>query len=424
MQTILLQKANVFLDNTFKKLDVLLVDGCISEIAENIEFNQEDGRHINCDHLFLSPAFCDVHVHLREPGFSYKATIASETKAALAGGFTTLASMPNLKPFPDSLENLQVQLDMIEEHAKCRVIPYACITKGESGLELADMEQMAPYVGGFSDDGRGVQDDSMMAEGFKEAKRLGKPIVAHAEVEALVRGGVIHDGVYAKMNNFPGNPSESEWKMVERDLALVEKYGTSYHVCHVSTKETVQLVREAKAKGLPVTCETAQHYLYFTDEDLQDEGRFKMNPPIRAKEDQDALIQGLMDGTVDLIATDHAPHAADEKNKGLLASANGIVGLETAFAAAYTAMVKPGHISLERLIQLMSVGPRAFLGLDSKIAVGEKAEFVLLDITTENVVSDEHFLSMGKASPFVGETLQGQVVATFYNGELVWEKEN
>ncbi len=420
----LLKGAQVFRDRQFSQLDILIDDGRVVAVSPEISTDDIDGPVLYLDHFFVFPAFADIHVHLREPGYSYKATIETETRAALKGGFTTLVSMPNLNPPPDSLENLQKQLDIIEQDAQCDVLPLACITQTQKGEALAEMEEMAPYVVGYSDDGWGVQNNQLMREGFLEAKRLGKPIVSHCEVEELVRGGVIHDGDYAREHHLPGNPSESEWRMVERDLKLVEETGAPYHICHVSTKETVALVREAKAKGLPVTCETAPHYLYFTDNDLQDEGRFKMNPPIRGQEDQDALIAGLVDGTVDALATDHAPHSAEEKSKGLLHSANGIIGLETAFAASYTSLVAKGHMRLEDLVEKMSVWPRQFLGLPAEIEEGFPADLVVVDLLPEYKVAEEDFLSMGKASPFTGETLKGQVVCTIYKGKKVWEREN
>ncbi len=423
---LLLQAAQVYRTKTkrFEPCDLLIQDGLIQEIGSRNAFDSFHGPSLRLDHFFVTPAFTDIHVHLREPGFSYKGTIASETRSALAGGFTHVLSMPNLKPVPDNMDHLKVQLDLIEQNAACEVTPYAAITEGQRGETLVDMKALAPYVAGFSDDGRGVQDEGLMRQAFLLAKEAGKPIVSHCEVEALLHGGVIHDGAYAKAHNLPGISSESEWKMVERDLALVRETGCAYHVCHVSTKETVDLVRQAKKEGLPVTCEVAPHYLYFTDLDLQDHGRFKMNPPIRSREDQIALIEGLVDGTIDCIATDHAPHSAEEKNLGLRGSSNGVVGFETAFAASYTSLVKAGHMDLAQLIDCMAIAPGLFAkGKAPEIAVGEPANLVVLDPEAVEKIDSSKFVSAGKATPFDGEMLQGQVLYTIYKGEIVWEKE-
>lgn len=423
---LLLQAAQVYRTKTkrFEPCDLLIQDGLIQEIGSHNAFDPFHGPSLRLDHFFVAPTFTDIHVHLREPGFSYKGTIASETRSALAGGFAHVLSMPNLKPVPDSIDHLKVQLDLIEQNAACDVTPYAAITEGQEGKTLVDMKALAPYVAGFSDDGRGVQDEAIMRRAFLLAKETGKPIVSHCEVEALLNGGVIHDGAYAKAHALPGICSESEWKMVERDIALVRETGCPYHVCHVSTKETVDLVRQAKKEGLPVTCEVAPHYLYFTDLDLQDYGRFKMNPPIRSKEDQIALIEGLVDGTIDCIATDHAPHSAEEKSRGLLGSSNGVVGFETAFAASYTALVKAGHMDLAQLIDRMAIAPGLFAkGKAPEIAPGEPANLVVLDPEAVEKVDASQFVSAGKATPFDGEMLQGQVLYTISKGEIVWEKE-
>ncbi len=353
--------------------------------------------------MFL-PAFVDMHVHLREPGFSYKETIYSGTRAAKRAGYSDLFTMPNLNPVPDSLEHLQVQLDIIGRDAAVRVHPYASITVGQKGKgELVDFEQLAPHVAGFSDDGRGVQDEGLMREAMVRCREAGSIIVAHCEVDSLLQGGYIHDGVYAHMHHHKGICSESEWREIERDIRLVEETGCRFHVCHISTRESVELVRQAKRKGLPVTCETAPHYLLLCDEDLREEGRWKMNPPLRSRQDQEALIEGVKDGTIDVIATDHAPHAEEEKNKGLEKSAFGIVGLETAFPLLYTYLVKKGVISLDRLVELMAFRPREIMRL------GEPKDFITVDLEARYTIDSSLFLSKGKATPFDGWEVYGVV---------------
>lgn len=380
-------------------------------------------RVIDLEGRTVVPGLVDVHVHLREPGFEYKETVATGTAAAARGGYTLVCSMPNLKPAPDSMENLQLQLDAIERDAVVKVIPYGCITKGQMGCgEQADLEAMAPYVVGFSDDGRGVQADEDMLRAMHEAKRLGKPIVAHCEVNDLLRGGYIHDGEYASEHGHRGICSESEWAQVARDIELVRQSGCQYHVCHVSTKESVELVRKAKAEGLQVSCETGPHYLVFTDADLQEEGRWKMNPPIRSEEDRAALIQGVLDGSIEVLATDHAPHSAEEKGRGLEKSAMGIVGLECAFGVLYTHLVEKGVLTLEKLVELMSVNPRRLFGFGGGIAVGEKADLTVLDLTTAYTIDPEMFLSKGKATPFAGMVVRGKAVQTWVDGKLVYDE--
>ena len=361
------------------------------------------------------PGFCDVHVHFREPGFSYKETIATGSRAAARGGYTAVCTMPNLNPVPDSVEHLRQQLDIIERDACIHVYPYGAITVGEKGEILADLEGMAPDVIGFSDDGRGVQQDEMMLEAMNRAKALGKMIVAHCEDNSLLFNGYIHDGNYAKMHGHRGICSESEWRQIQRDLELVEKTGCAYHVCHISTKESVELIRQAKAKGLDVTCETGPHYLVLTDEDLQEEGRFKMNPPLRGAEDRDALIEGILDGTIDMIATDHAPHSVEEKGRGLEKSAFGIVGIEIAFQTMYTHFVRTGRMTLEKLIDLMALAPRKRFG----IAMGE--DYTVWKLEQEETVDPEQFLSMGKATPFAGHKLFGKCVCTVCDGKIVYQ---
>ena len=361
------------------------------------------------------PGFCDVHVHFREPGFSYKETIASGSLASAHGGYTAVCTMPNLNPVPDSVAHLKQQTDLIKDTACIHVYPYGAITVGEKGEQIADLEGMAPDVIGFSDDGRGVQSDDMMRQAMRRAKALGKMIVAHCEVNELLRGGYIHDGEYARLHGHRGICSESEWAQIERDLKLVEQIGCAYHVCHISTKESVELIRRAKARGVDVTCETGPHYLVLTDMDLQEDGRFKMNPPLRSEEDRLALIEGIQDGTIDMIATDHAPHSAEEKGRGLEKSAFGIVGIETAFQIMYTHLVKPGVITLEKLIDLLAIAPRKRFG----IPLGD--DFTVWDLEAEETVDPDHFLSMGKATPFAGRKLSGKCILTVCDGKVVYQ---
>ena len=362
----------------------------------------------------IFPGFCDVHVHFREPGFSYKETIATGSRAAARGGYTAVCTMPNLNPVPDSVEHLEVQRRLIEETACIHVYPYGAITIGEQGEALSDLEGMAPDVVGFSDDGRGVQSDDMMRQAMLRAKALGKPIVAHCEVNSLLRGGYIHDGDYAKAHGHRGICSESEWGQIARDLQLVKETGCAYHVCHVSAKESVALIRKAKAEGLDVTCETGPHYLVMDDSFLQEDGRFKMNPPLRGKEDREALLQGILDGTIDMIATDHAPHSAEEKSRGLEKSAFGIVGIETAFPILYTCLVKPGILSLNKLLELLCVNPRRRFGLP----LG--TDYSIWDLNAAYPIDPEDFLSKGRATPFAGWQVSGKCIATICDGKLVY----
>ncbi|MBR4865071.1 MAG: dihydroorotase [Clostridia bacterium] len=361
------------------------------------------------------PGFCDVHVHFREPGFSYKETVASGSLAAAAGGYTAVGTMPNLNPVPDSVENLGLQLEIIQKDAVIDVIPYGAITVGEAGETLADLAGMAPNVIAFSDDGKGVQSDDMMRAAMLEAKRIGKIIAAHCEDNSLLHGGYIHKGDYAAAHGHRGISSESEYAQIARDLKLVEETGVSYHVCHISTKESVELIREAKKKGLDVTCETGPHYLVMDDSDLGKEGRFKMNPPLRSKEDREALLQGLLDGTIDMIATDHAPHSAEEKAKGLEKSAFGVVGIETAFPVLYTDLVKPGILSYDRLLDALVYAPRRRFGL----ALGE--DYTVWDLNAAYEIDPGEFLSMGKATPFQGKRVEGRCVLTVCNGKIAYK---
>ena len=366
----------------------------------------------------IVPGLCDVHVHFREPGFSYKETIASGSAAAAHGGYTAVCTMPNLDPVPDSAEHLQVQLDAIKRGAAIKVLPYGAITVGEKGERLADMEAISDKVCAFSDDGKGVQNDEMMREAMTAAKRLGKIIAAHCEENFLLFGGYIHDGEYAKAHGHRGISSESEYRQIERDLRLAEETGCAYHVCHISTKESVELIRQAKAHGVNVTCETAPHYLVLCDEDMQEDGRFKMNPPLRSREDKKALIEGIKDGTIDMIATDHAPHSAEEKGRGLEKSLMGVVGLETAFPVLYTELVMKNIITLDRLVELMSFKPKERFGIDTN------NDFAVFDISEAYKIDPEKFLSMGRATPFAEREVFGRCLLTVHNEKVVYKAED
>ena len=370
---------------------------------------------ISISNCYLFPAFCDVHVHLREPGFFYKESIATGTSAAARGGYADVFSMANLDPVPDTVENIEKQWEIIRRDARVRVHPYAAITKGLAGKELVDFEALAPVCAGFSDDGKGVQNDEMMEAAMKAAKAVGKIIVAHCEDERLLYGGCIHDGDFAKEHGLPGICSESEWGQIARDLKLAEKTGCAYHVCHISTKESVAIIREAKARGVDVTCETAPHYLTMDDSMIEDHGRFKMNPPIRAKADREALIEGILDGTIDMIATDHAPHSAEEKAQGLRDSRMGVVGLETAFSVLYTKLVKPGILPLEKLIELMAINPRKRFGLPLK-----DDDVCVFDPDAEYTVDPSEFATKGRSTPFDGWKLNGACRMTVVDGEIVY----
>ena len=371
----------------------------------------------NSPRFTVFPGFCDVHVHFREPGFSYKETIATGSRAAARGGYTDVCTMPNLNPVPDSPERLRRQLELIRRDACIHVHPYGAITVGQKGEQLADLSGMAGSCIAFSDDGRGVQRDELMRQAMAEAKRLGKMIVAHCEVNDLLRGGYIHDGEYARAHGHRGICSESEWVQIARDLELVKEIGCAYHVCHISTKESVDIIRRAKAEGVNVTCETGPHYLILDDSFLREDGRFKMNPPLRGKEDREALVEGLLDGTIDMIATDHAPHSAEEKSKGLEKSAFGIVGIETAFPLLYTYLVKPGILSLERLVELLTVNPRTRFGIECK------GDFTVWDLEAVSRIDPSEFLSMGKSTPFTGWQVSGKCMATVCDGKIVYKGE-
>ena len=418
----LLKNGLLFTKEGFLPADLLTAEGRIVSIARGLD--AAGAAVIDLHHAAVFPGFVDVHVHLREPGFSYKETIRTGTLSAARGGYVHVCAMPNLDPVPDSLEALNVQLEIIARDAAVHVHPYGAITRGERGETLADMEAMAPYAAGFSDDGRGVQSEEMMREAMLEAKRLGKPIAAHCEDNGLLRGGYIHDGDYARAHGHRGICSESEWGQIARDLKLAEETGVKYHVCHISARESVALIREAKARGVDVTCETGPHYLVFCDGDLQEDGRFKMNPPIRSREDRAALIEGLRDGTIDMIATDHAPHSAEEKGRGLEKSAMGVVGLETAFAAVYTHLVKPGLLSMDRLMALLNGNAAKRFGYGTPLAEGQPADLTVFDLDRPFRVDPEQFQSMGRATPFAGMELYGVCLLTMADGKIVWREDN
>lgn len=423
MMTLLIKNALTYIDKTFKKSDVLIKDGRIHSLAVSILSESVDRVVDAQDKYFLIPGFVDVHTHLREPGFSYKETIKTGSMASAKAGYTDLCTMPNLNPAPDNAEHLKAQTDIIDRDAVIHVLPFGTITKGRKGVgEIIDFESIADQVAGFSDDGTGVQTEELMKQAMTKCAKLGKIISAHCEVNDLLKGGYIHDGAYAKTHNHKGICSESEWAQIERDCRLAEETGCPYHVCHISTKESVDIIRKAKARGVRVTCETGPHYLTMCDEDLQEDGRFKMNPPLRASQDKKALIEGVLDGTIDVIATDHAPHSEEEKSKGLEKSAMGVVGLETAFAVLNTKLVKTGVITLEKLVEMMSVRPREIFGIDGgEIKEGAVANLALLDVDKEWVVNPDNFVTMGRATPFEGWKLQGENLLTIYRGEIVYE---
>jgi len=388
-----------------------------SDVVDAIQqsISDLDFSSVDFSRCVVFPGFCDVHVHFREPGFSYKETIASGSLASAKGGYTAVCTMPNLNPVPDSAEHLKVQRDLIEDSACIHVYPCGAITVGQKGELLSDLEGMAPDVVGFSDDGRGVQSDALMREAMQRAKALDKPIVAHCEVNELLRGGYIHDGAYAAEHGHRGICSESEWMQIARDIELVKETGVKYHVCHISTKESVELIRKAKADGVDITCETGPHYLVMDDSMLQEHGRFKMNPPLRSKADREALIAGILDGTIDMIATDHAPHSAEEKAKGLENSAFGVVGIETALPVLYTYLVKPGILTMERLVELLVINPRKRFG----IALG--CDYSIWDLEDAYTVDPAEFVSMGKATPFEGWNVNGRCLATVCDGNIVYQ---
>ena len=407
---VLFRDAMVYENGCVRKQSMLLTDASFSSFVGSAI----DADTTVIDNTAILPGFCDVHVHFREPGFSYKETIKSGSMAAARGGYTAVCTMPNLNPAPDSVEGLKAQLDIIERDAVIPTIPFGTITVGQKGEALADLSGMADKVVGFSDDGRGVQSEELMREAMKIAKALGKPISAHCEDNSLLFGGYIHDGEYAKAHGHRGISSASEYEPIKRDIELVREIGCDYHVCHVSTKESVDAIRKAKADGVNITCETAPHYLILDDTALEEDGRFKMNPPLRAPADREAMIEAIKDGTVDMIATDHAPHSKEEKGKGLEGSAMGVVGIETAFPLLYTYLVKPGIISLGALSDLMSKNPRARFNIDTDPGV------TIFDLSEEYEIDPSEFISAGKATPFDGVRVAGRCLATLYGGKAVY----
>ena len=416
----LLKNANVYIDGSFKKTDIFIKDNMIVSVDGSVHHG-ENVVSFDFNNKYIFPGFTDVHVHLREPGFLCKETIETGTKAAARGGYTSVCAMPNLKPVPDSAEDIKIETDIIEKTAVVHVYPYGAITVDEMGKELADLEGMAPYAIAFSDDGHGVQNDDMMRNAMKKSKELGKMIVAHCEVNELLEGGYIHKGKYAELHGHKGICSESEWKQIERDIELVKETGCAYHVCHISTKESVELIRKAKSEGVNISCETGPHYLVLNDMDLQEEGRFKMNPPIRDESDRLALIEGIKDGTIEFIATDHAPHTEEEKSKGLKNSLMGVVGLETAFPIVYTELVRKGIITLEKAMELLNGNAIERFGIGSEIAAGKPADLTVFDLDEEYVIDPKDLLSKGKSTPFTGRKVFGKCLMTMVNGEIVYK---
>ena len=419
MGGIVIKGCEVFRQGGFVSADVEVLDGIVTRIQPGI-VPGEGVSVYNFDNCLVVPGLVDVHVHLREPGFSYKETIKSGTEAAARAGYSAVCAMPNLNPVPEDAATLARELDIIERDAVIDVLPYGAITRGERGAELADMAAIAPYVCGFSDDGHGVQSPELMRAAMLEAKRLGKPIAAHCEDNSLLRGGYIHDGEYARAHGHRGICSESEWGPIARDAELVRETGCTYHVCHISTKESAEVIRRAKAEGLDISCETGPHYLLLSDADLQEDGRFKMNPPLRSETDRRALVDALLDGTIDMIATDHAPHSAEEKSRGLEGSAFGITGLETAFPMLWTGLVEPGIISRERLIELMSTAPAGRFGIDCGIEVGRTASLAVFDTKSSYTIDPGTFVSQGKSTPFAGREVRGRCVLNICKGREVW----
>lgn len=419
----LFTNAYIFTKKGFIKKDFYIFDNLIHTHIENNDSTFYDFV-VDCTNKYIIPGFVDVHVHLREPGFSYKETIKQGTKAASKGGYTTICPMPNVSPCPSNFESLKIQLDLIKKDATIKVIPYGTITSQQNGrFKLSEMEQMKDYVIGFSDDGKGIQSRELMLEAMKKAKALNMPIVAHCEDESLINNGYIHDGLYAKEHNHLGICSKSEWIQVQRDIELVKKTNCQYHVCHVSTLESINLIKEAKAQGLPITCETAPHYLILSEDDLKESGNYKMNPPLRSLKDKEALLNAIKDHTINIIATDHAPHSEDEKNKGLKDSLFGIVGLETSFQVLYTKLVKTNFITLERLIELLSIEPRSIFNLPSVfIEENNIADFTIIDLDIQSKIDSSSFLSMGKSTPFDQMMVYGQIVSTYVDGKEVYHQ--
>lgn len=416
-----LLKGGWLIDGTGRrKGDILVRDGRIAAIGPDI-VEASGAQRIDCSGKFVSAGFVDVHVHFREPGQSYKETIRSGSRAAAHGGYTTVCAMPNLNPVPDSPETIALEQEIIDRDACIEVLPYAAITRGRKGLEPVDIAALKDRCVAFSDDGSGVQDDAMMLRAMQAAAREDVLIAAHCEDNTLLHGGYIHDGRYAAAHGHKGICSESEWGQIRRDLALAEQTGCRYHVCHISCAESVELIRAAKARGVHVTCETGPHYLSLCEDDLQEDGRFKMNPPLRSAGDREALIEGLRDGTIDAVATDHAPHSAEEKSRGLAGSAMGVVGLETAFPVLYTDLVLGGRIRLERIIEALTDGPRRAFRLPGGLRPGERADLTVIDPDAAWTVDPADFLSLGKATPFAGKAVRSRIILTLKDGQPVWQ---
>ena len=422
MNKLLLKGGTVVAEGVSRKADVLVADGVIAAIGKTLVADA-DTEVFDAEGCVVTYGLADVHVHLREPGYSVKETIATGTRACARGGVTTVCSMPNLQPAPDAPETIAVQQQMIDEQAVIEVLPYATISSKRAGRELADIEALRELSVGYSDDGNGIQTEPLMRAAMKRIAAVDGIIAAHCEDDSLLHAGYIHDGDYAREHGHKGICSESEWGPIKRDAALAQEEGCRYHVCHISTKESVEIIREAKQKCSHISCETAPHYLVLCDENLQEDGRFKMNPPLRAKEDKAALIEGIKDGTIEVVATDHAPHTAEEKSRGLKGSMMGIVGIETSFAICYTHLVRKGVITLEKLIALMSENPRRIFRLGGAMRVGERADIAVFDVRKPYKIDSAEFLSMGKATPFEGEEVYGRCMLTLFGGEKVW-KEN
>lgn len=419
MGAFVIRGCEIYLGGAFVPAELEIRGGVVTALGGGI-VPGEGASVYNFKNCIVVPGLADVHVHLREPGFSYKETVASGTRAAARSGYAALCAMPNLSPVPEDAATLAQELDIIRRDAVIDVLPYGAITRGQKGAQLADMAAMSPYVCGFSDDGRGVQSRELMRAAMLEAKRLGRPIAAHCEDNSLLRGGYIHDGEYAKAHGHRGICSESEWGPIARDIELLRETGCAYHVCHISTAESAALIRSAKREGLDITCETAPHYLLLSDSDLQEDGRFKMNPPLRSERDRLALIEALRDGTIDILATDHAPHSAEEKSRGLAGSAFGITGLETAFPLLWTGLVEPGIITRERLVELMSTAPARRFGIESGIELGGPATFAVFETETTYRIDPERFASKGRATPFAGREVRGRCVLNIVRGREVW----
>ena len=421
MSKILLKGGTVVAEGVSRKADVLVADGKIAAIGENLAADEQT-ELFDAEGCIVTYGLADVHVHLREPGYSVKETIATGTRACAHGGVTTVCSMPNLQPAPDAPDTIAVQQQMIDEQAVIEVLPFATISSKRAGRELADIEALRPLSVGYSDDGNGIQTEPLMRQAMQRIAAVDGIIAAHCEDDSLLHAGYIHDGEYARNNGHKGICSESEWGPIKRDVKLAEELGCRYHVCHISTKESVEIIRNAKQSCAHISCETAPHYLVLCDENLQEDGRFKMNPPLRAKEDKAALIAGIQDGTIEVIATDHAPHTAEEKSRGLKGSMMGIVGIETSFAICYTHLVRKGIITIEKLIALMSENPRRIFRLGGAMQVGERADIAVFNVTEPYKIDTAEFLSMGKATPFEGEEVYGRCMLTLFGGEKVWNE--